>query len=68
MNSRRNFFKSLGAAVAITMLPFVRPIKLSAPKKAKVVFTQMYCWVFTPEVHNLFEEKVRQAIVLKYEL
>lgn len=34
---RRSFFKSCGGAIAALMLPFGLKVKLSAPKKAKVI-------------------------------
>lgn len=35
--NRRSFFKSCGGAIAALMLPFGVKMKLSAPKKAKVL-------------------------------
>lgn len=42
--NRRSFIRSLGGAVAAAMIPFVRPIKLQAPKKAKVVIGARGFW------------------------
>lgn len=43
---RRDFIRSLGGAVAAAMMPFSKPIRLSAPKKPKAE-TLLAFWVQT---------------------
>lgn len=48
--NRRSFIRSLGGAVAAAMIPFVRPIKLQAPKKAKVAEFYVHKYFYVTEV------------------
>lgn len=45
--NRRGFIRSLGGAVAATLIPFTKPLVLSAPKKAKYVTTGVAQWFET---------------------
>lgn len=56
--NRRSFIRSLGGAVAAAMLPFARPVKLSAPKKAKIV----PFWFQTHRLTSFYDDGYRAAL------
>lgn len=63
--NRRNFIRSLGGAVAAAMIPFVKPIHLSAPKKVKQVTA---FWYQTSRYSKCLDDQYRkffEAIVSK---
>lgn len=57
--NRRSFIRSLGGAVAAAMIPFVRPIKLQAPKKPKL---EMSFWFQTMRGTRCMDNAYREHI------
>ena len=58
--NRRSFIRSLGAGIAAAMLPFSRPVVLSAPKKAKAETVAF--WMQTTRMSYCYSDAYLKAI------